>query len=263
MIALSPASAAVECAGGQHRLLWRDGKLTAADHPDAERERALTALGAESYRCLDLLRVWEQHTEDLDVLLLSRRGPRDRLAPHTEHPHPGVLRGRAVGWTSYRPLSSTMSYRSVEDGDVAARLADVLGLGGGLPDRLAAQVIWVWTGRIADGDSAVGSVLPRLHAALYGRFAAAVRDWLGAPDLRVDLTMTPPGSTGAVSLNSGRLQARLPFSWLADVWLPGFAVIAERLCLAAAGPQPNRFELSTVDRSLTEPATVTLEVHSP
>lgn len=257
MIALSPTSYPVECAGTRHHLVWQDGRLAAFDHPDPDRERALTAMGGETYRCLQLLDVWEQHADDLDVLLLAPRGPQDRLASSVDHTSHGPRRGGAsFGWYAYSPLTSASAVPSRRP----VGMRDVLRLGGRLPDRLAAQVISAWSARLDAGDAAVEAARPRLHAALYGRFTAAVRNWLGDPSLRIDLTMTPPGSATAIERGNEKLQVQLPFAWLVEIWLPGFAVVADRLCVSARQPQPRRFELESLDRALTRRSTLTLEV---
>lgn len=262
---LSPATALVECADAQHRLVWQDGVLTAADHRDPDRERALTALGGEAYRCLQLLDVWDRHADDLDVLVLASRGAADRLAVSDEaagHHHVHGRQGH-VRYHSFASLGTLhagfgASASASASGDL--QLVDVLRLGGGLPDRLVAQVVAAWSARLAHGDDAVEAARPRLHAALYGRFAAVVREWLGEPGLRIDLESSEPGSTAVLHRTDSGLDVRLPFAWLADVWLPGLAVVADRLVVSATQPHPDRVELDTLDRTLARRATVTVEV---
>jgi hypothetical protein len=255
---MSPASCPVECAGVRHHLVWRDGQLTAFDHPDAERERTLTALGGDVYRCLQLAEAWERHAEDLDVLLLASRGSQDSFlagrAPHDPRP------GRHFGWFAYAPLSSMHGGDSPSD---AADLPDLLGLGGGLPERLVGQVLDTWAIRLAEGDETVERARPRLQAALYGRFVAAVRTWLGDSELRVELSLVPPGAASVVERVGDRVRAELPFNWLTEVWLPGFAVVADRLCISVRQPGPQHFELTTLGRDLIEQATITVEIHPP
>lgn len=77
--AMSPAEATVACGDGQHRLRWENGSLTAAEHPDAESELVLAALGGEQPECVRLLRAWGAHCEDLDALMLGPRSPDDQL----------------------------------------------------------------------------------------------------------------------------------------------------------------------------------------
>jgi hypothetical protein len=78
--AFGPAEAPLSCGDGTHRLRWADGILHAVDHPDAEGELVLAALGGDTSPCLDLVRAWSQHSDDLTVLAV---GPRSASDPVT------------------------------------------------------------------------------------------------------------------------------------------------------------------------------------
>jgi hypothetical protein len=82
--AFGAARAEVSCGGGTHALRWADGTLTAADHPDAEGELVLAALGGDSTPCLDLVRAWGRHSDDLSVLAIGPRSAADQLTITTE-----------------------------------------------------------------------------------------------------------------------------------------------------------------------------------
>ena len=71
--AFGPAEATWRCGGLQHRLRWEAGQLTAPDHPEAEGELVLGALGGDQPECIRLLRAWGEHSDDLDVLMLGPR----------------------------------------------------------------------------------------------------------------------------------------------------------------------------------------------
>jgi hypothetical protein len=77
--AFGPAQTQVGCGSGQHRMRWSDGQLQAADHPDAEGELVLAALGGDSTPCLDLAGVWGKHGDDLTVLAIGPRTTADKL----------------------------------------------------------------------------------------------------------------------------------------------------------------------------------------
>jgi hypothetical protein len=99
-VVLPPEQAEVQCGEQTHRLLWRDGRLTAPDHPDAEGELVLAALGGDRSKCLDLVESWAGHSDDLEVLAV---GPRSRADELTIRPdNVGGL--RAGGWVGYAPL---------------------------------------------------------------------------------------------------------------------------------------------------------------
>jgi hypothetical protein len=233
---LAPAQTTLECRGATHRLRWADGELLALDHDDIEGERALAALGDERCACVDTIDGWARSATDLRVLVLASRGPGDAIArPEPQHGH--------SGWMSYGPGSN-----QPEDKDALARL---LALGGGLPERLVATVAASRLGEHAPKERA------RLHAALYGRATAALRDWLAEPGLPVELAME---DGPRVVRDGDRLEATLPFSWLVDVWAKGLEVNWGRFCLAAETEDGRRFTLTTVAPDLGEPQRVVLEL---
>jgi hypothetical protein len=77
--ALEPAEARISCGAGQHRLRWAEGALHAADHQDAEGELVMAALGGGATPCLELVRIWGCHSDDLSVLAIGPRSADDQL----------------------------------------------------------------------------------------------------------------------------------------------------------------------------------------
>ena len=77
--ASGPAEVTWRCGDQQHRLRWQAGRLTAVDHPEAEGELVLGALGGDQPDCIRLLRAWGDHCDDLDVLMLGPRSAADAL----------------------------------------------------------------------------------------------------------------------------------------------------------------------------------------
>ena len=60
-----------------------------------------------------------------------------------------------------------------------------------------------------------GAISPRLHAALFGRVAAALGGWLGQPELELGLAL---GDARSLSRDeTGVVHAELPFAWLVEV----------------------------------------------
>jgi len=106
---LPPADALVSCGDAEHRLRWADGRLTAPDHPDAEGELVLAALGGDRSRCVSLIESWGRRGEDLEVLAVGPRSAADelRLTPAAADAPapPGALRGGGGGWFAYAPLT--------------------------------------------------------------------------------------------------------------------------------------------------------------
>jgi hypothetical protein len=77
--AIGPAETTVSCGTGRHRMRWGEGELRAADHPDAEGELVLAALGGDATPCLDLARAWGQHSDDLRALAIGPRSAADTM----------------------------------------------------------------------------------------------------------------------------------------------------------------------------------------
>jgi hypothetical protein len=78
--AFGPAQTRIECGTGQHVVRWAEGQLQAADHPDAEGELVLAALGGDATPCLELASGWGKHSDDLAVLAIGPRSHADKLA---------------------------------------------------------------------------------------------------------------------------------------------------------------------------------------
>lgn len=76
---LPPAQTGVSCGGHTHQLRWSEGTLIALDHPDAEGERVLAALGGDRCECIDLVESWGAHGDDLEVLAIGPRSAADKL----------------------------------------------------------------------------------------------------------------------------------------------------------------------------------------
>src|SRR5215472_13998876 len=74
--ALMPVCTTVRC-DGSHQLRWEDGRLWAVDHPDAESEMVLAALGGDEPECLRKVRAWGSHSDDLEALAIGPRSADD------------------------------------------------------------------------------------------------------------------------------------------------------------------------------------------
>lgn len=274
-IGFAAAQATVSCGGATHRLRWEAGTLSALDHDDAEGERTLAALGGQRCACIDVLDAWARRARDPRVLVLASRGVTDPLAP-AEQPMgapsglrpPGArLAGtRAGGWTSHArvtgfrapPLSAAAPGQPPPDPD--ADLLSVLELGGALPERLVASVAQTWRTRLEQPTAQTRRVRPQLEAALYGRATAAVRTWLGQPDLALGLTMVGARRPRLLAAGAGGVRAELPFAWLAEVWCRGLATVWGRFCLAATTADGLRWTLDTIGPDLGAVQTMTIDL---
>ncbi|MGH8962362.1 MAG: hypothetical protein ACRDWT_14420 [Jatrophihabitantaceae bacterium] len=284
---LPSLSVPVRCGDDDHTLDWAAGELTTTDHPDADRERTLSALGADPSPCIEIVDRWSRHRADLDVLVLASRGPADPVtvgesyAGHARvgHSHVGSSssayastlsvarfaplqqprrrgRGGKQGWTSYSPIGSG-AVPGVA-GDHEDEVIALLGLGG-LADRLVATVAATWADRIDSNDASVAVALPALHAALYGRAVAAVHSWLGDASAVVELSMCDPGQAPALTREADVVRLALPFSWLSDVWARGLATLLGRFCLSATAVAPDRWTLQAVDSGFGPARSITVD----
>ncbi len=286
--AFGPAETHVTCGAGQHRIRWADGQLQAADHPDAEGELVLAALGGDATPCLDLASAWGKHSDDLTVLAIGPRSAADTLAFSPEIVEkiteartapssgsglggvisslsvrritssqrgggtfavagargPGWSRGRVSGYHGSRPrlprgrrsFAHAVMHWPGGDADTAhAELIWLLTLGAPFQFRLSGAVAQAWS---AEGQRAsrAGQATPALTAALAGRLAPAAGRWLGIDPAAVDASIHDGGGWGAVEQarvgGERRLQARLPVSWLAQIWAPGLAVVGGHLVVS-------------------------------
>jgi hypothetical protein len=270
--ALRPAETRISCGTGQHVLRWADGRLTAADHPDAEGELVLAALGGDKAECVAVVEAWGAHRDDLDVLALGPRSPADELAVTWDmvqdlrsmlSHRQGRMTGRAYsGWVGRPPLarpaaqrirSMPMRHLSPEAERVQARRADLLSLfalGRDFQLALSGEVASAWSapggrpGGPATSPPApaheLAAARPALTAALTGRLAPVAAAWLGIEPDQVQASPHEGPGWGRAELDGSTLRAALPVSWLARVWAAGCPVVDGHLVvdmLDAAWPQ--------------------------
>lgn len=100
---LPPAQTAVSCGDQTDQVRWSEGRLTALDHPDAEGERVLAALGGDRSECTDLVEAWGAHGDDLDVLAIGPRSAADKL---TLEPDEIARWASGGGWRSTAGVSA-------------------------------------------------------------------------------------------------------------------------------------------------------------
>lgn len=240
-IGLDPAEITVRCGGVQHRVRWARGALVACDHGDPEDERALAALAGERCPCVELLDAWARHVDDLRALKLAPRDVSDPIRSSAWVSSPGARGGYVpvAAWEARGlPLPSEprtgrfpVYPRSWDDSE--AELIALLGLGGGIGERLVATVAASWAQRLHDDPDGLRAFRPRLQAALHGRVLAVLRSWLGEPAITLALELVAANEPRTVARTGPRVQARLPFGWLSEVWCRGLATVGGDLCLAA------------------------------
>lgn len=289
-VGLAPAQTTIACGEERHRVRWEQGALQALDHDDPEAERALAALGGQRCACVDVLDAWADHETDPRVLVLASRGPADPLAAQPEWT--GQLGSRARPRGPLRAQSSRMSTRQLlrrrsgrqSSGSFSGRfhaatpqahaagqmplrtepeseLVALLGLAGGVSDRLVATVAAAWAGRWREAGPELNGARPSLQASMHGRLMATARGWLGRSDLEVTLELIEDGRPPHLGwAENGALEAELPFAWMPEVWSRGLAVFMGRFCLSASTEDGRTWTLSTVGPDLGSPATVRLDL---
>jgi hypothetical protein len=291
-LGLAPAQTTIACGEHAHRLRWEQGALRAIDHDDPESERALAALGGQRCPCVEVLDAWSRHDGDPRVLVLASRGPGDLLAARADwtaqlgtlSPTPAPVavpalpaaprrqllrlpaRRRSVastmpGWPVPRaPVAPPPAGRIPLGSPAESEIIALLGLGGGVPDRLVATVAAAWAQQLEDGYGTVKGARAALHASMQGRLAAVLRAWLGRADLEVELELIDAGHVATLSERGGTIAAELPFAWLAEVWSRGLATIMGRFCLAAETEDGRTWRLTTLGPDLGSPSVVRVEL---
>jgi hypothetical protein len=274
--AFGPAEASNACGRDQHRVGWAEGALLALDHADAEGESVLAALGGAATPCVDLVRAWGTHGDDLRVLAIGPRSAKDtltithsvvdELVSHAGWPGgpfgrpalAALLRHQArlgssgggsfasAGWSGHSPgrmatwraSAGWPGHQPEEPASVG--LLRLLALGPAFQLRLSGAVAHAWS---ADGQHAAdrARVRPTMTAALAGRLAPAVAQWLGIDAGQVGVRLYDGDGWGEVesagSASARRVRAGLPAGWLAGVWAPGLAVVDRHLVVSVQGAQ--------------------------
>ncbi len=254
--AFPPVETRVGCGAGRHRMRWADGRLIAADHPDAEGELIFAALGGDQAECVTIAEAWAAHSDDLDVLALGPRSAADELTITWEslpelppRPGPGTRPGSAPlsrgplphGVASHGHFRVAAPQRLPRHpGDAPTdrawvsqrELLTVFALGAVFQQRLSGAVAAAWS---PDGPRARdrARARPALVAALTGRLAPAASAWLGIDADQVTASLHEETGWGSMQLTGtgpgSGLTASLPPGWLARVWAPGLALLGDHL----------------------------------
>jgi hypothetical protein len=162
--AFGPADTSVQCGDGKHRLRWADGTLQAVDHPDAEGELVLGALGGDTSPCLDLVAAWGKHCDDLAVLAIGPRSATDKL----------TIRASVLDEITAVSVGGTLAYHGL--GNPVMRHGSS---GGGFIRRRSAASAVIFAGH--SGGSPRRMPTPMAARAIRVRHAHMLRRRLGAP----------------------------------------------------------------------------------
>ncbi len=185
---LPPAEAQVPCGEQTHRLRWAEGKLTAVDHPGADEELVLAALGGDRSECVDRLEWWGSRGDDLEVLTVGPRSGADRLTLTPESVAEfGVGQG---GWVAYAPLTGRTMLRT-------SRTFAVRQIGS--PGPL--QSLRPWAQRVPGGMAVYGAMLRRWGPATVLRRQAAMQ---ATAAMKRQLSAGRPPHAGPRAVSSAR-----------------------------------------------------------
>lgn len=240
-VGLGPAEAAILCGPNHHRLRWEDGRVTPVDHPDPADEAVLAAMGADEPACLTLVKHWETHAADPDVLILASRHPGDGL----------VL-----------DLESLRTEHTVE----RRSLLELLALEAGLQRRLQLEVAVNLLGQAAAteaGSPEADSMRSILEAATVGRLVPAVRRWAGAGHVDVAVTDGAAGDKPGVVSRPGGVAVTVGWSWLTEVWGRYLTVVGGFLVLGVDRIIEDRAEVTGVGAPGGEVARLLLRGPAP
>ena len=189
---LPPAEAEVSCGEQTHRLRWEQGRLTAVDHPGADEELVLAALGGDRSECVDRLEWWGSRGDDLEVLAVGPRSAADELTLTPESVAEfGAGQG---GWVAYAPLMGHAMLRT-------SRAFAVRQIGP--PGPL--QSLRPWAQRLPGGMAVYGAMLRRWGPTTVLRRRAATQA-TAAVKRQLSAGRSPYASSHAVSsVRTGRM----------------------------------------------------------
>jgi hypothetical protein len=279
---LPSALARLDCSGAKHTIRWERGELIAVDHDDPEGERALVALGGTSCGCLDVLGAWSRQKENVRLLSVLSRGTQDpiqtegfnpgRLPPPGLMPRNAIVspRGRAqmTAWVSTVPqgtatpaiaIPGVQGLPSTSSPTFEADAVLLAGLGQELTVRMVATV----TAALLDNPDSPEAVAarPALEASLFGRAMSALRMWLAAPHLDLELVVAGPSHAPGLEWDGeGPVHLALPHDWVVRVWGRDLTVIAGRFSLGIVDSTPHRTILTTVGSDLSSIQRLSVEM---
>jgi hypothetical protein len=284
MVWYPTAATKIACGEERHTIQWEAGNLMAPDHADPEGERALAALGGTRYACIDVLDAWARRGDDPRLLSALTRGPGDPVNPESDSQGPrgrllsgpspagrlsSSLSQRGRGWVGFAPMSRGGMVRSgsgahlPQDGSSSFEDDVILlaCLGRSITMRLVATVTARLINRTAADHPEEESVRPALEASVFGRAADVLRNWVGEPNLEIELDLVEPGGE-ALSFDEEHhtMRVALPLQWVSEVWGRDLALLGGFFALALVEAQESRTTLATIGSDLGPARLLTIEL---
>jgi hypothetical protein len=245
---LPAAETRVPCGDGQHTIRWVAGALELTNHPDAEAELVLAALGGGKPDCVRIAESWQRRCQDIELLTILPRSDNDRIeitwevVAETRSPtRTSVAMSGPPGGPlamSQLPPGAPPHIRQMQQAALAIRarqidILSVLALGHEFQKRLVGSIV-ASVGDAAPGvrqppgEAAPALATPALVAALAGRVAPAVARWVGVSPDDVTVAVYKGSDWGSIYATEDAVWVALPVSWLASVWACGLELMDGR-----------------------------------
>jgi len=216
-------------------MVWQDGTVLAADHPDGEAERILQAVGGEPPVCMRIAAGWGGSWSDAEVA-----GLRPSLAPAI---WTQVVPGGVSYAVSARMARSGRSGPSVE-ADLRSRI-DRRVMMDALPGPLRALLALTLSQGMAGARVVVDRWDPGLRARIDDALSEALRAQLGRRHTAAASAIVSIGAIEATGLATGDVAVLCPFvyrSWPARVGDRGLAIVDDHVVLDARPARDGRAE---------------------
>jgi hypothetical protein len=238
---LEPLDALAPGAGSEHRVEWRDGEFSLAEHGDPDAERALGALGGERCGCLDLYDAWQAQHVDGAILVVGARDPDEQLEVPTRatrhvlaevtrwRGHLAALQQEARSRADQAALSRLQALAAPTERVATRRIGflHLLALPPAMQHRLQASV----AAALAHGGAASQLTLTVATSARAGPLLRSL-GWAGT---LFDIELT---ATDLAEAMVGESVAVLPGAWVSEVWGRGLGVVGDYFVLGVNAMAP-------------------------
>jgi hypothetical protein len=170
-----------------------------------------------------------------------------------------LVMASGVRTTTFGPIAGPVGSQMGDQELLASDLGILANLDYPMTLRLVATATTALLGQ--PGDPANPSARPALSASLFGRSWSALRDWLGVPDLEMELTVADPADEPTIELGiSAPLRVALPLDWVVSVWGRDLTIVAGRFCLGVIESTATRTALLSVGPDFEAPRRLIVEL---
>lgn len=238
----------VPCGEGRHTIRWAAGDLELVDHPDAEAEQVLAALGGGTPECIRIAESWHRRSQDIELLMVlprsdddqvtvswddvaATRSPRRTSVAMSGPPGRPIPAGLSASAPAYiRQMQSAVQEAHARQVDILT----VLALGHEFQKRLVGTIV----ASVGDAQPGVrqppGEAPPALAAALAGRAAPALARWLDLHPDDVTVAVHRGDDWGSMFASDDAVWVALPVSWVSSVWARGPEMVDGRFVVGVS-----------------------------